>query len=186
MQCSYPQGCLLPCSFPSRSTLLRFFFKHPVTGIRVRTGWAKSLEASSRKTVMNQEKSSVVMNVSLMGAIWRPVLHKRCMVCCCCQQLCSADVGTLSGNCCVSSLKHWFSLTPERVVAVRVFGVLEAIKTNASSIFCTGKLSAWNVTSKNSSGYLTTPLRETVNNQTFCPKSLLCFVRTSQQRAIIS
>jgi len=42
----------------------------------------------------------------------------------------------------VSSLKQWFSLTPERVVAVRVFGVLEAIKTNASSIFCTGKLSA--------------------------------------------
>jgi hypothetical protein len=52
--------------FPSN---LLLFFGHPVAGIRVRTGWAKSLEASSRKILMNQGKSSVVMNARFMGTI---------------------------------------------------------------------------------------------------------------------
>ena len=63
-----PRGACFPApDLPVNSAT--FFFKHPVEVIIVRRGWAKSLEASSRKILINRGKSSAVMNARLMRAI---------------------------------------------------------------------------------------------------------------------
>jgi len=80
----------------------------------------------------NQEKSSVVMNARLMGAIWRPILHQRCTM------LLPATVFRWRSSClwqllcglCIppSTASVYVSLKPERVVPVRVVRMLKASK----------------------------------------------------------
>lgn len=143
-------ACTLFLSFTS--TLLPSF-KHPVAGIRLRTGRAKSLGgggASSIKIFLNEGNIFVIMNAGIMATIWRPILREgmkteRCTWCCCQQILFCWRSNWLCVACVFLSNTASIRQTVwnQSVLWQCVYPACRKRKIRAVSICRNGKLSAW-------------------------------------------